>query len=199
MEKQCPWKLFFGKWNTMTLIAIAVGAIVFGLLMVLGNVPLFSGVSLSMAMFVPVIIGAFFGAVPAFFALFMGSIAMDMLIVMGMNFDYAVGFGVLGLFVGALPMYGARVDKGVFTLGHAVVYVLFCVVGQIVAFGLLTPFLTSTFYYYRFWGYNVFESFIENIDQISVLVVLGAPLLYVIAKINKRDQFSEHIINDSGI
>ena len=186
MEKQCPRKLFFGKWNTMTLIAIAIGAIVFGLLMVLGNIQIFGGISLPMAMLVPVVIGAYFGAVPAFIALFMGSIAMDLLIVLGMKFDYAVGFGVFALFVGAFHLYGARVDKGIFTIKHAIMLVVFCGIGQIVAFGLVTPFLTSTFYYYRFYGYDMLESLVDNINQTAVIAVFGIPLLYLFAIIHGK-------------
>ena len=58
-------KKFLGDWSTKTIVAIAIGAALYGVLMVWGSIPVFTNTYLTSAMIVPVVVGALFGPVPA--------------------------------------------------------------------------------------------------------------------------------------
>jgi energy-coupling factor transport system substrate-specific component len=174
-------KLFIGKWNTKTLVAVAVGAALFGVLMVYGSIPVFTNSNITVAMVIPVVVGGLFGPVPAFVTLLLGNMLADLIGGWGFWFDWSIGNGVLGLFVGALPLYGARIDEGIFKVKHAVIYAVTAVIGNAVAFGVVTPFLTSVFYAADFEIIFI-QALASGVSNIIVLVVIGIPLLIVLAK-----------------
>ena len=67
-------KKFVGEWNTKTIVAVAIGAALFGALMVWGSIPVFTNTSLTSAMIVPVVVGALFGPLPAMVSLLVGTL-----------------------------------------------------------------------------------------------------------------------------
>jgi len=190
MEERSLGSLFIGKWNTQTLVAVAVGAALFGVLMVFGSVPIFANTFLTTAMIVPVVVGGLFGAVPAFVTLLIGNFIADLIGGWGFWFDWSIGNGVLGLFIGALPLYGARIDEGIFTVKHAIIFAVFVIVGNAVAFGLVTPIFTSIFYAADL-EITMLQAVFGSVANIIVLIVVGIPVLFLLAnRFRKRSNLT---------
>jgi energy-coupling factor transport system substrate-specific component len=184
-------KLFLGKWNTKTLVTAAVGAALFGVLMVYGGIPIFTNTKLTSAMIIPVVVGGLFGPVPAFVTLLLGNTLADLIGGWGFWFDWSIGNGVLGLFIGALPLYGARIDEGIFKVHHAIIYGVIAVVGNAIAFGLITPILTA-FIYGSDLEITFLQAFAAVISNSIVLVVVGIPLLILLSRrFAKRTNLTE--------
>lgn len=182
--------LFLGDWNTKTLVGIAVGAALFGVLMVYGSIPVFTNTQLTSAMIIPVVVGGLFGSVPAFVTLLLGNILADTIGGWGYWFDWSVGNGVLGLFIGALPLYGARIREGIFGVKHAIIYAISAVVGNALAFGLVTPLLT-TLIYASDLEITFLQAFASGISNTLVLVVIGIPILVLLSRrFKKRSNLS---------
>lgn len=181
LEKKTVGQLIVGEWNTKTIVAIAIGAALFGVLMVYGGIPVFTNTYLTSAMVVPVVIGALFGAVPAMVTLLIGNMLADILGGWGFWFDWSVGNAFLGFFVGLLPVYGAKIKDGIFTWKHAIIYALCCIVGNAVAFGIITPLMTSLFYSADL-ELTFIQSFASGVSNFAVLVIVGVPVLFLLAK-----------------
>mgnify|MGYP002510175592 FL=1 len=181
LMKKGTGKAFLGEWNTKTIVTMAVGAALYGVLMVYGGIPIFSQTNLSTAMIVPVIVGAMYGALPCSLTLLIGNIIADLIAGNGMWFDWSIGNAVLGLFVGLLPVYGAYITEGIFKVKHAVIYGVLCVVGNIIAFGIVTPIFT-----YLFYGGELKVTFIMAgfacAGNIAILLIVGIPVLFLLAK-----------------
>jgi len=170
-----------GTWNTRTIVAVAIGAALFGVLMNYGGIPVFTNTSLTTAMIVPVVVGAMYGPLPAAVAAGVGNVIADLIGGWGLWFDWSIGNAVAACFVGLLAVYGAYITEGVFTTKHAIIYVLCCVFGNAFAFGVVTPILTSIFY-----GGDLNITFLQSIwgsiSNIAVEVVIGLPILFLLAK-----------------
>ena len=191
MKERSIGQRFLGKWNTMTLVAVAIGAALFGVLMVFVSFPVFTNTYLTAAMVIPVIVGGLFGPLPAFATLLIGNFVADLIGGWGFWFDWSVGNGVLGLFVGALPLYGARIDEGIFTVKHAIIYAICCVVGNAVAFGVVTPIMTSIFYAADL-EITFIQALASGIANIAILIIVGIPLLFLFAsRYKKRSNLKE--------
>ena len=191
MQERKLGKLFVGKWNTMTLVSVAVGAALFGVLMVFGSIPVFTNTMLTSAMIVPVIVGGLFGPVPAFATMLIGNFIADLIGGWGFWFDWSVGNGILGLFIGALPLYGAKIDEGIFKVQHAIIYAVCCIIGNAVAFGIVTPILTSIFYQADL-EITFIQAFASGISNTAVLIIIGIPLLILFAnRYKKRSDLKE--------
>jgi energy-coupling factor transport system substrate-specific component len=191
MVKENFLRLFLGKWNTKTLVSVAVGAALFGVLMVYGSIPVFTNTQLTSAMIVPVVVGGLFGSVPAFITLLLGNILADLIGGWGFWFDWSIGNGILGLFIGTLPLYGARIDEGIFKVRHAVIYAVIAIIGNAVAFGVVTPLLT-TIIYASDLEITFLQAFASGISNTLVLVILGIPILILLSKrFAKRNNLTE--------
>ena len=184
-KKESIGKILLGTWNTKTIIGIAIGAALFGVLMNFGSIRVFTNTSLSTAMIIDVIVGALFGPLPAALAAFFGNVIADLIGGWGFWFDWSIGNGVLGFFVGLLPVYGAKIADGIFEVKHAVIYAVTVIVGNILAFGVITPILTYLFYSQELtitWG----QAFAAVVSNASVQVIIGIPLLFLLAKRNAQ-------------
>ncbi len=185
MNEKSILKTILGVWDTRTVVVIAIGAALFGVLMNIGGITIFTNTKLTTAMIVPVIVGAMFGPVPAFVACLAGNIIADLIGGWGYWFDWSIGNGMLGFIVGLLPLYGARINDGIFKLKHAVIYVITCVIGNAFAFGIVTPVFTTLFY-----GGEVEVTFVQSltggIANTIVLTVIGIPILIALSKRNAR-------------
>ena len=163
------------------MVAVAVGAALFGVLMVYGSIPVTVNTMLTTAMIVPVIVGGLFGPIPAFATMAIGNIVADAVGGWGFWFNWSIGNGFLGLFIGALPLYGARIDEGIFTVKHAIIYAVLVVIGNFLAFGVVTPIFTSIFY-----GDMMELAVTQGIGAIaanaSVLIIVGIPLLFAMSR-----------------
>ena len=174
-------KKFVGEWSTKTIVAIAIGAALFGVLMVWGSIPVFTNTSLTSAMVVPVVVGALFGPLPAMVTLLVGNCLADLIGGWGFWFDWSVGNGVLGLFVGLLPMYGADIKNGIFKVKHAIIYTICCILGNAIAFGIVTPVMTALFYSADL-EITFIQSLAGGLSNTAVLVIIGIPVLVLLSK-----------------
>lgn len=185
MKKQSVLKTILGTWNTKTVVAIAIGAALFGVLMNFGGITIFTNTKFTTAMIVPVIVGAMFGPVPAFVTCLVGNTIADLIGGWGFWFDWSIGNGVLGFIVGLLPFYGAKINDGIFKLKHAIIYVIVCILGNALAFGIVTPIFTTLFY-----GGELEVTFVQSltggVSNVVVLTVIGIPILFALSKRNAR-------------
>lgn len=139
IKKKNVGAMLVGEWNTKTIVAVAIGAALFGVLMCYGGIPIFTNTSLTTAMIIPVIVGALFGPLPAMVCCGVGNVIADLIGGWGLWFDWSVGNAVMAFCVGLLPVYGANIKEGIFTAKHAVIYAVCCILGNMVAFGVITP------------------------------------------------------------
>ncbi len=174
-------KKFVGEWNTKTIVAVAIGAALYGVLMVWGSIPVFTNTNLTSAMIVPVVVGALFGPLPATVALLVGNCLADLIGGWGFWFDWSIGNGVLGLFVGLLPLYGADIKNGIFKVKHAVIYTICCILGNAIAFGIVTPVMTALLYSADL-EITFIQSLAGGISNTAVLVIIGIPVLVLLSK-----------------
>jgi len=181
MQDRSLIQMFVGKWNTLTLVSVAVGAALFGVLMVYASFPVFMNTFASAAMIVPVVVGGLFGPLPAFVTMAVGNFLADVIGGWGIWIDWSIGNGTLGLFIGALPLYGARIDEGIFTVKHAVIFAVCCIVGNVVAFGLVTPIFTRIFYAQSL-DISLLQALPAGVSNTIILTVVGIPLLFLLAK-----------------
>ena len=131
MKKESIGSLFLGKWDTKTIVTVGIGAALFGVLMNYGGIPVFTNTSLTTAMIVPVVVGAMYGPLPAAVACGVGNVIADLIGGWGIYPAWAIANAVAGCFIGALPLYGARITEGKFDVKHLVWYVVCVVVGII--------------------------------------------------------------------
>ena len=165
-------KKFVGEWNTKTIVAVAIGAALFGALMVWGSIPVFTNTNLTSAMIVPVVVGALFGPLPAMVSLLVGNCLADLIGGWGFWFDWSVGNGVLGLFVGLLPMYGADIKNGIFKIKHAIIYTMYCHRNRL-AFIFFPGFVFCKL---------ITKSLAGGLSNTAVLVIVGLPILFILSK-----------------
>jgi len=89
--------------------------------------------------------------------------------------------------VGLLPLYGADINKGIFTVKHAIIFAVIAVLGNALAFGVVTPLFTLLFF-----GGELNITFLQSLtggaSNVLVLTVLGIPLLFALAKRNASSQ-----------
>ncbi len=178
--KKSLGKQIVGAWDTKTIVGIAIGAALFGVLMVFGSIPVFTNTYLTTAMIIPVVVGALFGPLPAMATLLLGNVLADLIGGWGFWFDWSIGNAFLGFFVGLLPVYGARITEGVFKVTHAIIYAVCAIIGNAVAFGLITPLMTSLFYSADL-EITFLQSFASGISNTAVLIIVGIPILILLA------------------
>ena len=170
-----------GVFNTKSIVTMAVGAALYGVLMVYGGIPIFSNTNLSLAMIVPIFVGGLYGPIPALISCGVGNVLADLIGGWGMWFDWSIGNAIMGFFVGMLPLYGADITSGIFKVKHAVIYAVSCIVGNIVAFGLITPVL-SLVLYGSDMNVTMFQVLFAGVGNTVVLVVVGIPVMFLLAK-----------------
>lgn len=187
MSKKTALQKLIGVWNTKTIVGVAVGAALFGVLMNYGSIRVFTNTSLTTAMIVPVIVGGLFGPLPAAVAAGVGNVIADLIGGWGFWFDWSIGNAVLGLCVGALPLYGAYIEDGIFEVKHMIIYAITVVLGCALAFGLVTPFFTYLWYGGEL-SITLVQGVVGSVSNIVTLLVLGIPVLKVLAARNSRGQ-----------
>mgnify|MGYP002644251795 CR=1 FL=1 len=170
-----------GVFNTKSIVTMAVGAALYGVLMVYGGIPIFTNTSLSLAMIVPVFVGGLYGPIPALICCGVGNVLADLIGGWGMWFDWSIGNAIMGFFVGMLPLYGADITAGIFKAKHAVIYAITCALGNIVAFGLITPVLSLTLYGSDM-NVTLLQVLFAGLGNTLVLVVAGIPIMFLLSK-----------------
>ena len=79
LQKKSIGKMLLGEWNTSTIVAVAIGAALYGVLMVYGGIPVFTNTNLTTAMIVPVLVGGLFGPLPALVSCLVGNVLADLI------------------------------------------------------------------------------------------------------------------------
>lgn len=169
-----------GTWNTRTIVTVAIGAALFGVLMNYGGIPIFTNTSLTTAMIVPVVVGALYGPLPAAVAAGVGNVIADLIGGWGMYPAWSIANAVAALFIGALPLYGAYINEGKFDVKHMIIYVILVIIGNAIAFGVVAQVLTVVFE-----GGDMNVSLIQgvyaSVGNILVEVVIGIPVIKLLA------------------
>ncbi len=184
-EKKSIWRMLLGTWDTKTIVGVAIGAALFAVLMNYGGIKVFTNTSLTTAMIVVPIVAGLFGPLPAALVAGLGNVLADLIGGWGFWFDWSIGNFVMGLFVGLLPLYGARIEDGIFEVKHMIMYVICVILGNMIGFGLVTPVLTVLFYSSELtitWA----QAFSAIISNGIVEIVVGIPVLTLLAKRNAK-------------
>ena len=185
MKKESVGKILLGKWDTKTIVGVAIGVALFGVLMDYASIKVFTNTNLTLAMIVPVIVGGLFGPLPAALACGLGNVLADLIGGWGMWFDWSVGNAVLGFIVGCLKLYGADIENGKFDVKQMIIYAILCVVGNAIAFGIVTPIMTTVFYQSDL-EITFIQSLVGGASNVLVLVVAGIPILKALAARNAK-------------
>ena len=176
IKKKNVGAMLVGEWNTKTIVAVAIGAALFGVLMCYGGIPIFTLIYAALG----AASHALFGPLPAMVCCGVGNVIADLIGGWGLWFDWSVGNAVMAFCVGLLPVYGANIKEGIFTVKHAVIYAVCCILGNMVAFGVITPIFSALFY-----GSDLNLTFLQalaaTLGNTLVLVVVGIPILLVLA------------------
>ena len=184
-KKQSLGSILLGKWNTKTIVGIAIGAALFGVLMNFGSIRVTTNTSLTTSYIVLPIVGALFGPLPAFLTGLICNTIADLIGGWGLWFDWSFCNAVASLFMGLLPLYGAKIEDGVFTVKHAIIYAVVTVVGVGIGFGLVTPVLTYLFYSSEL-TVTWIQAWAAIVSDASVAIIVGVPVLFALAKRNAR-------------
>ncbi len=184
-EKKSIWRMLLGTWDTRTIVGIAIGAALFAVLMNYGGIKVFTNTSLTTAMIVVPIVAGLFGPLPAALVAGIGNVLADLIGGWGFWFDWSIGNFVMGFFIGLLPLYGARIEDGIFKAKHIVGYVICVILGNLIGFGVVTPILTTLFYSSELtitWA----QAFSAIISNGIVEIVVGIPVLMLLARRNAK-------------
>jgi len=185
MKKKSLGAKLLGTWNTKTIVGVAVGAALFAVLIDFVGIKVATNTSLTTAYIIPPIVGALFGPLPAALVCGLGNVIGDLIGGWGFWFDWAVGNFVAGFFAGLVGVFGANIEEGIFTPKHAVIYAVLCIVGCALGFGVVTPLLTYLWYSSEL-TITWIQAWAAIVSDASVLIIVGIPVLYLLAKRNAR-------------
>lgn len=172
-------------FGTQHIVAIAIGTALFAVLMVYGGIPVFTNTKLSPAYLVPVIVGGLYGPLAAGLVAFIGNVFADLLGGWGYWFDWSFGNFVVGLLIGTMQLYGARIRDGIFTVKHAVFLAIVAIVGNAIGFGVITPLFTQLFYGGEL-EITITQAQAAVISNASVIILAGIPILFLLANRYKK-------------
>ena len=86
-----------------------------------------------------------------------------------------------------LLLYGAYIEDGIFEVKHMITYAITVVLGCALAFGLVTPFFTYLWYGGEL-SITLIQGVVGSVSNIVALLILGIPVLKVLAARNARGQ-----------
>lgn len=167
--------------TTQKVVAIAIGAALFGVLMVYGSIPIATNTKLSTAYIVPIIVGGMFGIVPAALVGLIGNVIADSLGGWGYWWDWTIGNFFACFFIGSLSLYGAKIREGIFTPVHAVIFAVVSVLGNAISFGFITPIFTKMLYGGEL-SITLLQAQAAVISNSAVIIIVGIPILFILAK-----------------
>ena len=76
-------------------------------------------------------------------------------------------------------------EDGIFNVKHMIIYIILCILGNALAFGVVTPIMTALFY-----GGELTVTFLQSltggVSNCAVLIIIGVPLLKLMAARNAR-------------
>lgn len=175
-----------GKWSTQSIVTVAIGAALFGVLLDFVGIPVYTNTKLSVAYLVPVFVGATYGPLPAGLIGLFGNFFADLIAGSGFWPEWWVGNFIAAFIIGLLPLYGAKIADGIFSKKHAVIFAVTSLLGLLVAFGFIAPFLNTLFY----GGeklINFAQGYIAVVTDGAITILAGIPLLFSLANRNKKN------------
>ncbi|WP_268912345.1 ECF-type riboflavin transporter substrate-binding protein [Lentilactobacillus sp. SPB1-3] len=185
-NRESVFSKLVGKWSTQSVVTVAVGAALFGVLLDFVGIPIYTNTKLSVAYLLPVFIGATYGPLPAGLIGLFGNFFADLIAGSGFWPEWWIGNFIAAFIIGLLPLYGARIEDGIFTKKHAVIFTVASLLGLLVAFGFVAPFLNTLFY----GGeklINFAQGYIAVVSDGVVTILAGIPLLFSLAKRNRKN------------
>ncbi|GEP23640.1 MAG: ECF-type riboflavin transporter substrate-binding protein [Lentilactobacillus diolivorans] len=185
-KKESYSKKLLGSWDTKTVVSVAIGAALFGVLLDFVSIPVFTNTKLSVAYLIPVFVGALFGPLPAGLVGLFGNIFADLLAGSGFWPDWWIGNFIASFVIGLLPLYGARIKDGIFNVKHATIFTITTIIGLLISFGFISPFLNTVFYGGE-KAINFAQGWIAVVSDGIVAVVAGLPLLYALTRRYKKN------------
>lgn len=181
MTRESLSKRLFGHWDIDTLVAIAVGAAVYGVLFVYGELALSDTLTLNTSLLVLLMVGALCGGLPAALTAALGGLLGEW--IAGRGFapeSYHLLYAAYGYILGAFALYGAYPAKGVFAWKHALCYGVLCIAGDVFVFGVLRPLLDAAFYAVPV-RIDLEGALMSCATEAALPIVIGLPLLLVYA------------------
>ncbi|WP_252903985.1 ECF-type riboflavin transporter substrate-binding protein [Secundilactobacillus oryzae] len=188
-------RILLGTWDTKTIVAIAIGAALFGVLIDYAGIPIYTNTKLSVAHLVVIVVGALFGPLSAGLVGLFGNFFGDLIAGSGFWPDWWIGNFIVSYIIGLLPLYGARITEDIFTKKQSVIFGITSLLGIAVSFGFISPFLNTLF----FGGeeaINFAQGYTAVIADGLVVIIVGIPLLFALAKRYTRQS---HIIREERI
>lgn len=168
----------------MTIVFIIAGSLLYGFLLNHGNLELFTNTSLSLALLVPLIVGIFYGPLPAGICAFTGSLCADLFAHTLLWYDWAAGSFVMGFMIGMFSFYRTGLEQK-FTLNQFLYYALTVIVGNLVGYLGITPLFTHLIYPEQL-ELTLVQTSVAVPFNIVLQVFIGFPLLAVICSIVVR-------------
>lgn len=184
-------RALIGEWNTKTVVGVALGAVLFAVNIVFIQIPIFTQVQLSLAPLVVVIVGGMFGPLACGISMMIGNFLADMIGGWGFWFDWTIADFFYGFIIGLLPVYGARINEGIFTKKQTVIYTVLALVGPLFAYCVIAPIFTAMWYQGEL-EIGIIQGLIAGVKDGIMSVVLGIPVLKAMSKRNlKKMNLSE--------
>lgn len=129
----------------MTIVFIIVGALLYGCLLSYGSLELFTNTYLSLALLIPIIVGRFYGPLPAGVCAFLGSLCADLFANTLLWYDWAIGSFFMGFIVGMFSFYRTDLQQK-FTFNQFLYYCLTVIFGNLLGYLVITPLFTYLIY-----------------------------------------------------
>ncbi len=170
---------------TQQIVAIAIGSALFAVLMNYGGISIYTNTKLTTAYIIPVIIGAFFGPIPAALVGFIGNFLADTIGGWGYWFDWSFGNLFCALFIGSLNLYGVRIREGIYNIKHAIIFSIIAVLGNAVSFGLITPFFTKIIHGGEL-VITLAQAQVAVLSNSVVILIVGNIVLFALARRYKK-------------
>ena len=163
-----------------TVVATGIGAALFIIVGMFGNIPIFGNTSIQLQYAVQALFSVIFGPVAGFLIGFIGHALKDGLQYGSISWAWVLASGVLGLVIG-LFRKKYDVSKGVFTLTHIIWFNVVQILAILVAYGVVTP-LGDRLQYSQDWSYLYAQSAVAGISNAITIAIGGTLLLAIYAR-----------------
>lgn len=175
----------FGEWNTKTIVLVAIGSALFGLLLNFGGIPIYTNTKLSLAYLVPIFVGVSYGALPAGLVGLFGNIFADLISGAGFWPDWWIGNLVSCFVIGLALSFDKSIERGTFNKFKAILFSVVSLFGIILSFAFVAPTLNTLFYGGE-EAINFAQGIVAVVSNGVIVIVLGIPFLFYLSRRNLK-------------